>query len=101
MQLEGAIGAAEAAEERLDATLQASRTDRRRVNRGQLPTHLPRIEKPQPQRLARKAGEPLHGRVWLRGAKPTMCSPVRLAGIAALNPPYRQFTRPTRAAPGF
>jgi len=42
--IEGAIGAAEAAEERLDATLAASRTERRRVNRGQLPAHLPRIE---------------------------------------------------------
>jgi hypothetical protein len=42
--LEQAVAAAEAAAEKGDATLQASRRRTRRVNRGALPGHLPRIE---------------------------------------------------------
>ena len=42
--LETAIASGEAAAEKADATLKASRTRERRVNRGNLPAHLPREE---------------------------------------------------------
>jgi transposase len=42
--LETAIGSGEAAAEKADATLRASRTQERKVNRGNLPAHLPREE---------------------------------------------------------
>lgn len=42
--LETAIASGEAAGEKVDATLKASRTRQRRVNRGHLPAHLPREE---------------------------------------------------------
>jgi transposase len=42
--IEQAIAAAEAETEQADATLQASRSQQRRVNRGVLPRHLPREE---------------------------------------------------------
>ena len=42
--LETAIASGEASVEKADATLTASRTRQRRVNRGHLPPHLPREE---------------------------------------------------------
>ena len=42
--IEQALAQSEAEAERADATLQASRTQQRRVNRGALPKHLPREE---------------------------------------------------------
>lgn len=42
--IETAIAAGEASEEKADATLAASRTRERKVNRGRLPAHLPREE---------------------------------------------------------
>ncbi len=42
--LEQALAAAEVQEQKTDATLQASRSRQRRVNRGALPKHLPREE---------------------------------------------------------
>jgi transposase len=42
--LETAIASGEAGAEKVDATLKASRTQQRRVNRGHLPAHLPREE---------------------------------------------------------
>src|ERR671910_3116162 len=42
--IEQALAEAEVQEEKTDATLQASRTQQRRVNRGAVPKHLPREE---------------------------------------------------------
>ena len=42
--IETAIAAGEASEEKADATLAASRAKERKVNRGRLPAHLPREE---------------------------------------------------------
>lgn len=60
--LETAIASGEAAGEKVDAALKRERTQRRRLNRGHLPTHLPREEIiiDQPSKVCPCCGGGLH-----------------------------------------